>query len=120
MATHDDIRDVLATIARDTGYHVTMEQTNVLPAVDGIPDWRHADIVFSRARVQALADVVVADHMEASMVPWLALCPLVFSVGLALPSPFIGFPPFFGFPPQVLGFFCVGAGSEFLAWSWTV
>ncbi|CAM6099499.1 unnamed protein product [Calypogeia fissa] len=43
-------------------------QTHVLPAVDGIPDRRRADIVFSRAGVRALADVVVADPTGASMV----------------------------------------------------
>ncbi|CAM6110377.1 unnamed protein product [Calypogeia fissa] len=45
-----------------------MEQTHVLPTVDGIPDRRRADIVFSRAGVQSLADVVVADPTGASMV----------------------------------------------------
>ncbi|CAM6117876.1 unnamed protein product [Calypogeia fissa] len=44
------------------------EQTHVLPAVDGILVRRHADIVFSRVKVWALADVVVADPMGASMV----------------------------------------------------
>ncbi|CAM6084321.1 unnamed protein product [Calypogeia fissa] len=67
-ATHDDIRDVLAAIARDAGYHVSTEQTHVLPAVDGIPDRRRADIVFLRAGVRALANVVVVDPMGASMV----------------------------------------------------
>ncbi|CAM6087761.1 unnamed protein product [Calypogeia fissa] len=68
MATHDDLRDVLAAIARDTRYYVSTEQTHVLPVVDGIPDRRRADIVFSRAGVRALADVVVADPTGASMV----------------------------------------------------
>ncbi|CAM6086604.1 unnamed protein product [Calypogeia fissa] len=45
--THDDIRNMLAAIARDAGYHVSTEQTHVLPAVDGISDRRRADIVFS-------------------------------------------------------------------------
>ncbi|CAM6086720.1 unnamed protein product [Calypogeia fissa] len=67
-ATHDDLRDVLAAIAQDAGYHVSTEQTHVLPAVGGIPDRRRADIVFSRAGVQSLADVVVADPTGASMV----------------------------------------------------
>ncbi|CAM6102357.1 unnamed protein product [Calypogeia fissa] len=67
-ATHDDIHDVLAAITRDAGYHVSTEQTHVLLAVDGIPDRRRADIVFSRAGVRALADVVVADPTGASMV----------------------------------------------------
>ncbi|CAM6096428.1 unnamed protein product [Calypogeia fissa] len=42
IATYDNLWDVLAAIARDTGYHVSMEQTYVLPAVDGILDqsWR--------------------------------------------------------------------------------
>ncbi|CAM6098052.1 unnamed protein product [Calypogeia fissa] len=67
MATHDDLRDVLAIITRDAGYHVSTEQTHVLPAVDGILDRRRADIVFSWAGVRALADVVVADPTGASM-----------------------------------------------------
>ncbi|CAM6103962.1 unnamed protein product [Calypogeia fissa] len=67
-ATHDDLRDVLAAIARDAGYHVSTEQTHVLSAVDGILDTRRADIVFLRAGVRALADVVVADPTGASMV----------------------------------------------------
>ncbi|CAM6088894.1 unnamed protein product [Calypogeia fissa] len=67
-ATHDDFRDVLAAIARDAGYHVSTEQTHVLPAIDGISDRRRADIVFSWAGVRALADVVVADPTGASMV----------------------------------------------------
>ncbi|CAM6086617.1 unnamed protein product [Calypogeia fissa] len=45
-----------------------MEQTHVLPTVDGIPDRRWADIVFSRAGVRALVDVVVAYPTGASMV----------------------------------------------------
>ncbi|CAM6107375.1 unnamed protein product [Calypogeia fissa] len=36
--------------------------------VDDIPDRRRADIVFSQAGVQSLADVVVADPTGASMV----------------------------------------------------
>ncbi|CAM6092536.1 unnamed protein product [Calypogeia fissa] len=67
-STHHDIWDVLAAIAQDTGYHVTTEQTHVLLTVDGIPDRRHANIVFSQAGVGALVDVVVADPMGASMV----------------------------------------------------
>ncbi|CAM6103094.1 unnamed protein product [Calypogeia fissa] len=67
-ATHDDLRDVLAAIARDVGYHVSLEQTHVLPVIDGIPDRRRVDIVFSRAGMRALADVVVADPTRASMV----------------------------------------------------
>ncbi|CAM6084315.1 unnamed protein product [Calypogeia fissa] len=67
-ATHDDLHNVLAAIARDAGYHVSTEQTHVLPAVDGILDRRRTDIVFSQAGVRALADVVVADPMVASMV----------------------------------------------------
>ncbi|CAM6096723.1 unnamed protein product [Calypogeia fissa] len=59
---------MLVAIVPDAGYLVTMEQTHVLPTVDGIPDQRRADIVFSRAGVQALVDVVVADPMGASMV----------------------------------------------------
>ncbi|CAM6087665.1 unnamed protein product [Calypogeia fissa] len=74
-ATHDDLCDVLAAIARDTGYHVSTEQTHVLPAVDGIPDRRRADIVFSRAGVWALADMVVADPTGASMVSLAAHVP---------------------------------------------
>ncbi|CAM6108831.1 unnamed protein product [Calypogeia fissa] len=45
-----------------------MEQPHVLPAVDGIPDRRRADIFFSQAGVRSLADVVVADPTRASMV----------------------------------------------------
>ncbi|CAM6129870.1 unnamed protein product [Calypogeia fissa] len=67
-ATHDDLRNMLAAIAWDGGYHVSTEQTHVLPAVDGIPDRRRADIVFLQAGVRALADVVVADPTGASMV----------------------------------------------------
>ncbi|CAM6097003.1 unnamed protein product [Calypogeia fissa] len=52
-----------------------MEQTHVLPAVDGIPDWRQADIGFLRAGVRALADVVVADPMGANMVSSVAHIP---------------------------------------------
>ncbi|CAM6100755.1 unnamed protein product [Calypogeia fissa] len=50
------------------GYHVSTEQTHVLPTVDGIPDWRQANIVFSRAGMQSLVDVVVSDPTGASMV----------------------------------------------------
>ncbi|CAM6108781.1 unnamed protein product [Calypogeia fissa] len=67
-ATHDDLRNVLTAIALDAGYHVSAEQTHVLPTVDGIPDWRRADIVFSQAGVQTLVDVVVPDPMGASIV----------------------------------------------------
>ncbi|CAM6094730.1 unnamed protein product [Calypogeia fissa] len=68
-ATHDDIGDVLAAIAWGTGYHVTTEQTHILLAIDGIPDWRHADIVFYQVGVGALANVVVVvDPTRASMV----------------------------------------------------
>ncbi|CAM6120824.1 unnamed protein product [Calypogeia fissa] len=45
-----------------------MEQTHVLPAIDSIPDRRRENIVFSRAGVRALVDVVVADPTGASMV----------------------------------------------------
>ncbi|CAM6091955.1 unnamed protein product [Calypogeia fissa] len=67
-ATHDDLCNVLVAIARDAGYHVSTEQTHVLPAVDDIPDRRQADIIFSRAGVRALADVVVVDPMRANVV----------------------------------------------------
>ncbi|CAM6120862.1 unnamed protein product [Calypogeia fissa] len=67
-ATHDNLCDVLAAITWDTVYHVSTEQTHVLPAVDGIPDRRRVDIVFSQVGVWALVDVVVADPMGASMV----------------------------------------------------
>ncbi|CAM6091882.1 unnamed protein product [Calypogeia fissa] len=71
-AIHNDIRDVLAAIARDVGpdvgYHVTMEETHVLSTVDGILDQRCADNVFSWAGVRALVDIVVADPIGASMV----------------------------------------------------
>ncbi|CAM6100549.1 unnamed protein product [Calypogeia fissa] len=55
-------------IHRDAGYHVSTEQTHVLLVIDGIPDRRWADIVFSRAGVRSLADMVVADPTGASMV----------------------------------------------------
>ncbi|CAM6092124.1 unnamed protein product [Calypogeia fissa] len=51
------------------------EQTYILPAEDGIRDRRRVDGVFSWARVQALADVVVADPMGASMVSLAAHIP---------------------------------------------
>ncbi|CAM6128572.1 unnamed protein product [Calypogeia fissa] len=66
-ATHDDLHDVLAAIARDAGYHVSTEQTHVLPAVDGISDRRRVDIVFLRAGMQSFVDMVVADPTGASM-----------------------------------------------------
>lgn len=49
MATHDDIHDVVAVIA-------------------WVPDQRRADLVLSRARVQTLGDMVVADHTSESNV----------------------------------------------------
>ncbi|CAM6101217.1 unnamed protein product [Calypogeia fissa] len=52
-----------------------MEQTHVLPMVDGIPDRRRVDIVFLQAGVQALADVVMADPMRASKVSLVAHIP---------------------------------------------
>ncbi|CAM6107165.1 unnamed protein product [Calypogeia fissa] len=55
-------------IARDAGYYVSTKQTHVLPTVDGIPNRRRADIVFLRAGVRALADMVVMDPTGASMV----------------------------------------------------
>ncbi|CAM6120392.1 unnamed protein product [Calypogeia fissa] len=45
-----------------------MEQTHVLPAVDGIPDRRCANLVLSWAGVRVRADVVVADPTRASIV----------------------------------------------------
>ncbi|CAM6114091.1 unnamed protein product [Calypogeia fissa] len=67
-ATHDDLCNVLAAMARDTSYHVSTEHTHVLLAVDDIPDQRWANIVFSRDGVWALADVVVVDSIGANMV----------------------------------------------------
>ncbi|CAM6093049.1 unnamed protein product [Calypogeia fissa] len=74
-ATHDNLCDVFAAIARDAGYHVSMEQTHVLPAADDIPDRRRADIVYSWAGVRALADMVVADPTRASRVSLAAHIP---------------------------------------------
>ena len=60
-ATHDAIRDVVASICRDAGYHVTMETRGILPPRSLAPNARQVDIVFSRAGMRSLGDVIIAD-----------------------------------------------------------
>lgn len=66
-ATHDYVWGVDVVVAHDLGYHVTMEQRQVLPPCDRVPDRWQADLVFSLA-VQTLGDVAIVDPTDGTLV----------------------------------------------------
>jgi hypothetical protein len=77
MASHDVVWDVFTTITIDVRFHVSQEQTHVLPphALQFLCHW--VDIVLLINGVHTLVDIVIVDPIQVDLVPQ-----VIFSCGV--------------------------------------
>lgn len=69
--THDGVRDTVASIMRESGFSVRMEQYGVMPIREGDVEGRRMDLVGAdpRGGSRVLADVTVADPLREGLLP---------------------------------------------------